>query len=70
MRSAIGHGDIEMVEKLLEEGVGMESHTMNAALLMASKYGQREVAEMLLEKGASMEVQDTHGWTALMSASA
>ncbi len=63
-------GNIEAVEKCLEEGVPPDLRDENhlTGLIWTGRKGQTAVAELLLKSGAELEAADARGRTALFHA--
>ncbi len=69
LRLAAGHGDIDMVEALLDKGAQLNAKSDKdfAALDTACSEGHLAVVRLLLKKGADMDVIDGYGFTTLMT---
>ena len=67
LADAAHHGDVVLLEALLERGVPKEG-TETPALVLAASAGQEKAVWLLLEHGANAERSDGTGRTALISA--
>ena len=67
---AAGHGDYQVVEKLVEKGADVDAGDAdnNTALMKAASCNHSNVIQLLLCKGATVDAQGAFGWTALMHA--
>ncbi len=65
--NAADNGDIKTVEKLLQQGVKVDSQDEEGwtALMAASARGHVAMVRLLLRKGANPHVKNIDGWTAL-----
>lgn len=64
-------GNVDQIEKALENGIPIESKTENLGntpLIVAAYSGKAEAVEYLCKKGADVNAQDTNGVTALIHA--
>lgn len=74
LRESISNGDIESVRTLVQNGHFKDSRdaTGCTALHTASRVSQVEIVQLLLEvdvDAMSVNLQNDHGWTALMESS-
>jgi len=71
LSAAVDKGDINQVERLLNDGADPNVGQLGLTVLItASNSGHAEIVRMLLDKGADPNGKDWEGWTALMAASA
>ena len=64
------HGQVKVVELLIEKGAEVNPANARATALMeASREGHVEVVKLLIEKGAEVNFANQYGRTSLMSAS-
>ena len=70
LRIAANSGDLEEVERLLNEGADINARAMNGMtpLILASQMGHTKVVEVLLHRGADVNAKSNAGSTALMLA--
>jgi ankyrin repeat protein len=66
---AIESGNVEVVKKLIEEGVNVNlSRNGVTPLMLAASKGNTEIAEVVLQAGVNINAKDDDGWTALHKA--
>jgi ankyrin repeat protein len=70
LHDAASSGDLAAVERLLDQGAGVDARGQNAEtpLMAAALAGQREVAEALLAQGADVQARNAGGFTPLHAA--
>ena len=65
------NGQLELVRKLLDDGIDIDSQSPKGgytALICAAAAGHVELIEFLIEEGADMSLKDDFGFTALTAA--
>ncbi|WP_339045139.1 ankyrin repeat domain-containing protein [Candidatus Mesenet endosymbiont of Agriotes lineatus] len=67
---AIIGGDMDVVVKLLKEGVNVNAVNLygNTALMFSAIHGRTEIAELLIREGANINAPNKDGYTPLTSA--
>ncbi len=66
---AIEQGKVDVVKKLIEEGINLNlSRNGVSPLMLAASKGNTEIAEVVLQAGVNINAKDDDGWTALHKA--
>jgi ankyrin repeat protein len=66
---AIEHGNVDVVKKLIEEGINVNlSRNGITPLMLAASKGNTEIAEVVLQAGVNINAKDDDGCTALHKA--
>jgi ankyrin repeat protein len=66
---AIENGNVDVVKRLIEEGVNVNlSRNGVTPLMLAASKGHAEIAEVVLQAGVNINAKDDDGWTALHKA--
>jgi len=66
---AIEKGNVDVVKKLIEEGINVNlSRNGVTPLMLAASKGHTELAELFLQAGVNINTKDDDGWTALHKA--
>ena len=68
---AVTEGDADLVRALLDEGRGVDSHTIldDTLLIIAAGSGHLDLVRLLLDRGANVRAQNSLGTTAVHAAS-
>jgi len=63
-------GDMEKLEKCLEEGINVNTpgDSNSTALHLVANSGKKDIVEFLISKGAQVDVKDVFDWTPLLYA--